>query len=521
LKLLIVYETVYPDFIGGVEHRNYELAAALCRRGHEVTLAGFCSDLASTLPNLSILSLGELGALYNRAGKRSTRQALRFAAAVRRIDLSPFDVVESPNMPYIHLLPLAWMCSAARRPLLITWYEYWGGYWRVYVGRLRAPVYRAIEWLTAQLGAAVTATSNLTRGRLAAARWRAGWDELDAVDGRAGREDREGRRDWAAREDRADRERREAREGTADGERRDSPQGAGDRERQAAPQGAVDRERGRDEGPKTRREHRGGSEAGGKEARRERRGRGERGGAAGAGDRVDVVPCGIAVSRVQAAAGNRPGDGPPLIYAGRLLEHKRLDVVLRAVRILARGGGGAGPESGSGTAGGGGDGARGTGGAAEAPILTVFGEGPDRERLEALAGELGVAGRVVFRGHVKSSEEVWRELGRARLAVQPSAREGFGLFPLEAMAAGLPVVFCGSPESAVGELVRDGVEGIAVAADPAALAGTLAALLAPAGEDERLRLSRNALARAARYDWEEIAQRIEEICLDLIARRRR
>jgi glycosyltransferase involved in cell wall biosynthesis len=475
LKLLIVYETVYPDFIGGVEHRNYELAAALCRRGHEVTLAGFCSDLASTLPNLSILSLGELGALYNRAGKRSTRQALRFAAAVRRIDLSPFDVVESPNMPYIHLLPLAWMCTAARRPLLITWYEYWGGYWRVYVGRLRAPVYRAIEWFTAQLGAAVTATSNLTRGRLVAARWRAGWDELDAVDGRAGREDREGRRDWAAREDRANRERREAREGTADRERRT------------------------DKGPETR-EHRGGREVDGKGTRRERRGRGEHG-TAGAGDRVDVVPCGIAVSRVQAAAGNRPGDGPPLIYAGRLLEHKRLDVVLRAVQILARGGG--------------------NGGGTEAPLLTVFGEGPDRERLEALAGELGVAGRVRFRGHVKGSEEVWRELGRARLAVQPSAREGFGLFPLEAMAAGLPVVFCGSPESAVGELVRDGVEGVAVAADPGALAGTLAALLAPEGEEERLRLSRNALARASRYDWEEIAQRIEEICLDLIARRRR
>ena len=41
MKILLVYETVYPDFIGGVESRNYELAAALRRRGHEVTLAGF------------------------------------------------------------------------------------------------------------------------------------------------------------------------------------------------------------------------------------------------------------------------------------------------------------------------------------------------------------------------------------------------------------------------------------------------------------------------------------------------
>lgn len=400
MKLLIVYETVYPDFIGGVELRNYELAAALCRRGHEVTLAGFCSGLTSTVENLHILSLGELGelgGLYNRAGRRSTRQALRFAAVVRRLDLTPYDAVETPSVPYVHLLPLAWKCALAGKPLLVTWYEHWGAYWRGYVGRLRAPAYRAVEWLSSQLGTAVTATSDLTRGRLAAARWR--------------------------------------RRGTAAG-----------------------------------------------------------GGSTGL---VDLVPCGITVSRVRAAAGDRPGDGPPLIYAGRLLEHKRLDLLLRAVQILARG------ESAEDAAG---------------PLLTVFGEGPDRPRLEALAGELGIAGRVAFRGHVKSSEEVWHELGRARLAVQPSAREGFGLFPLEAMAAGLPVVYCGSPESAVGELVRDGVEGVAVAAEPRALAAALAALLAPAGEAERRRLGRNAEARAAHYDWDEIAGSIEAICLGLMAR---
>jgi glycosyltransferase involved in cell wall biosynthesis len=434
LKLLIVYETVYPDFIGGVEHRNYELAVALCRRGHEVTLAGFCGALVSTVENLRILSLGELGGLYNRAGKRSTRKALRFAAAMRGLDVAPYDVVETPNMPYVHLLPLAWKCFAAGKPLLVTWYEYWGGYWRGYVGRFRAPAYRAVEWLTSQLGTAVTATSDLTRGRLAAARWRA---RRGRPPGESRGREPDGRTAW---------------EGGAG-----TPAAATD---PAAVEPA----------------------------------------AADLAAAVDVVPCGIAASRVLTAAGDRPGDGPPLIYAGRLLEHKRLDLVLRAVQRLAQsdGGGGAGR-----------------------PLLTVFGEGPDRERLEALARELGVAGRVLFRGHVQSSEEVWRELGRARLAVQPSAREGFGLFPLEAMAAGLPVVFCASPESAVGELVRDGVEGVAVAPDAAALAAALAALLAPAAAAEWQRLSRNALARAAAYDWQEIAARIEGVCLDLIARRRR
>jgi glycosyltransferase involved in cell wall biosynthesis len=149
--------------------------------------------------------------------------------------------------------------------------------------------------------------------------------------------------------------------------------------------------------------------------------------------------------------------------------------------------------------------------------LTVFGEGPDRIRLEMLARELGVAERVRFRGHVETSDEVWRELGGARIAVQPSAREGFGLFPLEAMAAGLPVVYCESPESAVAELVRDGREGICSPADPAALAEVLRRLLADDAERGRLRDA--ALARAAEFDWDEIARRMEEIGTALVERR--
>jgi glycosyltransferase involved in cell wall biosynthesis len=379
VKILIVYETVYPDFIGGVEHRNYALAVALGRRGHEVTLAGFCGALPDDPPALRVLSLGDLGALYNREGKRSTRQAVRFAARLARLDIRGYDVIETPNVPYVHLFPLAARCALAGRPLLVTWYEHWGPYWKEYVGRWKAPAYRAVEWATAHLGDEVTATSRLTAERLAAARRRPG---------------------------------------------------------------------------------------------------------------VEIVPCGIEVAQVQRAAAASRGDGPPLVYTGRLLEHKRLDLLLRALPALAA--------------------------ARPGPLLTVFGEGPDRPRLERLAGELGVAERVRFRGHVETSEEVWRELGRAEIAVQPSAREGFGLFPLEAMAAGLPVVYCESTESAVSELVRDGREGIASAAAPAALARHLGRLLADDGE--RGRLAAAGRARAAEFDWGEIARRMEEIAAGLIAR---
>ncbi len=380
MRILILYETVFPDFIGGVETRNHELARALVRRGHEVTLAGFCSGLTGEPPRLHVRSLGPLGGrLYNAEGKRSTRQALRFAAAVARLDLAPYDVVETPNMPYIHLVPLAARCRAAGKPLVVTWYEYWGGYWRGYVGAVKAPVYRAIEWATAQLGTLATATSALTERRLSARR----------LGGRRG------------------------------------------------------------------------------------------------GGRVELVPCGIDVERVRKAAeGAGRADEPPLVFAGRLIAHKRLDVLLEAVALLEDV-------------------------AAGKPLLAVFGEGPESKALEARASKLGVSDRVEFRGHVEASEEVWGAMGGARLAVQPSAREGFGLFPLEAMAVGLPVVYCASRESAVGELVRDGVEGVECAAEPATLAAAIRGLLRH--QEERERMGARARRRAEEYDWEEIARRFEGI----------
>ncbi|HET9765933.1 MAG TPA: glycosyltransferase family 4 protein [Thermoanaerobaculia bacterium] len=420
LRILLLYEAVYPDNIGGVETRNWELGRALGRRGHEVTLAGFCAPLPGEPPNVRVLPLGPSPRLYNAGGRRSTRAALRFAAAVARLDVGPYDVVETANMPYVHLLPLAVRCRLAGKPLLVSWYEYWAGYWRGYVGAAKAPVYRAIEWLTAQLGRAATASSRLTLERLA--------------------------------------------------------------------------------------------------PRRHRRGT------------VELVPCGIEVEQVRAAAaaGGAAGsamDGggatdsepaPPRVFAGRLLEHKRLDLLLAALpRVAAAVDATASapvigssktstPATPAATHG--------------APLLTIFGEGPDRPRLEALAAKLGITARVRFRGHVATSEEVWRELGRARIAVQPSAREGFGLFPLEAMAAGLPVVHCESSESAVAELVRDGVEGVAAPADAPGLAAALAALLAD--EPRRARLATAARARAAEYDYDAIAAQFERVCLALLTGRR-
>jgi glycosyltransferase involved in cell wall biosynthesis len=100
---------------------------------------------------------------------------------------------------------------------------------------------------------------------------------------------------------------------------------------------------------------------------------------------------------------------------------------------------------------------------------------------------------------------------RARLAelfagalalVHPSVHEGFGLTPLEAMAAGVPVVAVGG--KAVEEVCGDAALYVD-ARDPQELAATLAAL--QADPERRATFAARGRERAAAFTWEASAQR--------------
>lgn len=112
--------------------------------------------------------------------------------------------------------------------------------------------------------------------------------------------------------------------------------------------------------------------------------------------------------------------------------------------------------------------------------LTICGDGPEKEALEAKVRRYGLGDAVTFAGWV-SPEELVAKYRRAEALLVPSRYEPFGIVALEAIACGCPVV--ASDADGLPEAVGDcGV--IVPAEDPEALAAGVERVLRPEVREE-------------------------------------
>jgi glycosyltransferase involved in cell wall biosynthesis len=103
-----------------------------------------------------------------------------------------------------------------------------------------------------------------------------------------------------------------------------------------------------------------------------------------------------------------------LLFVGRLIQLKRVDIAIKAVSLLR------------------GDGIDAT--------LTVVGDGADLPRLVRVREEVGLSDVVSFVGWTDDPAQLREHYRRAFALLLPSEIEAFGMVVLEAMAAGTPVV---------------------------------------------------------------------------------
>jgi L-malate glycosyltransferase len=189
-----------------------------------------------------------------------------------------------------------------------------------------------------------------------------------------------------------------------------------------------------------------------------------------------VVSGGIDTNRFKLINENKMYD---CIMTGRLVEIKRIDIFLQALRLVAD----------------------------KIPDIKVAiaGDGKLLRELKKIACDLKIDNNVDFAGH-QNNVEYW--LQKSKIFVLTSDSEGLSLSMMEAMTCGLPVIV--SDVGDLGDLVENGVNGYLVPRRrPDLIAERLVELLS---DDKKLELFSNAASQSAsRYSMQSVIQQWDNI----------
>jgi glycosyltransferase involved in cell wall biosynthesis len=196
--------------------------------------------------------------------------------------------------------------------------------------------------------------------------------------------------------------------------------------------------------------------------------------------KINVAPNGVDYE--QLARAEPLEDGYEIVYTGRLNSYKNVDMLVQAVKCLHVWG--------------------------HEVRAGIVGEGPERERLEALVEDRGIDHAVDFLGYFPDIEDVYGLMKASSVLVQPSNVEGFGIVALEALSTGTPVLTLDSPTNATRELVLDDELGETFPPRATNLAAKLERWIYRE-EGHRERDVRRQFGRV--LDWNRVAERVDRI----------
>lgn len=190
-------------------------------------------------------------------------------------------------------------------------------------------------------------------------------------------------------------------------------------------------------------------------------------------ERVQTIPLGINLHE------GKGGKEDQVLFAGRLIKEKNVDLLIKALRVLK--------DEGFSTR------------------LIILGDGPEKQGLQELAERLGVGDLVFFRGFVDDHEEVLGLMGSSRVFALPSEREGFGLVLLEAMSNDCICLTLDHEDNAAKEFVKEG-RGLLVDKSVAGWARAIKRGLRSEGVNKEK--MRNYVRERT---WDEVARRVEKV----------
>lgn len=190
---------------------------------------------------------------------------------------------------------------------------------------------------------------------------------------------------------------------------------------------------------------------------------------------AEVIPNGIDFRRIQEIG--RSSEESDIVFAGRLVKEKNVDLIVKAVRVLKE----------------------------SVPDIrcTIIGDGPEKRALIRLSQSLGVGGNIVFKGFLEDHDEVISLIKSSKVFILSSTREGFGIVVLEANACGIPVVTVKHERNAACSLIKDGVNGFICPLSAKAIAEK-------ALEAMQKNMRQECIKNASEYDWRNIVNLYED-----------
>jgi len=167
-----------------------------------------------------------------------------------------------------------------------------------------------------------------------------------------------------------------------------------------------------------------------------------------------------------------------VIFAGRLIKDKNVDVLIRAVNLVKE----------------------------EIPHVKCFiiGDGPERAKLEKLTHNLGIDENIKFLGFLENHNDVISHMKASKVFVLPSTREGFGIAALEANACGLPVITIDHEKNASKDFIENGVNGFVCRLSEKEIAEKIFFSL----ENGSI-MEKKCLENSMKYDWNRITDIVE------------
>ncbi len=193
---------------------------------------------------------------------------------------------------------------------------------------------------------------------------------------------------------------------------------------------------------------------------------------------IKIITSGIDFGKIDKVGAS--GEESDVIFAGRLIKEKNVDVLIKAVELVKK------------------------------KILDVkcmiIGEGPEKNELVKLAYDLGLENNIEFKGFLEDHSEVISYMKSSKVFVLPSTREGFGIVVLEANACGLPVITANHKMNAACDFITNGENGFICGLSEVEVAEGIFKWL-----ESRKEMEGKCIENAKGYNWDRIVKDVEKV----------